>query len=595
MGADYNIVIVGSGVAGALCAAGLAGNGRRILVLEAGKNGFGVAQREDFYRVWDPAPAKLWNTPYLKLPGTQFYPSPPGVDTKTYFDQPDAASSLKTFKSYYQRLEGGTTWIWRGNTPRMLPSDLRVKSTYFSTVPAPDGASVADWPLTYEDLMPWYLRAEVELGVSGNREEWEPLAPRGGQDFPMRGQPKSYSDKVFIGRLKQNPVPISLEGETLTPAIITMAQARNTQPYDGRPACEGNNNCIPLCPTGAKYDASVHLKRAYQHGVEIRSGCVVTRLEAAVGGRISRVMYKQWDSDNPQVEHAVTGDVVILAANPIETPKILFCSGLYGEGDPYLGRNLMDHVQGECLALANEPIHPFRGPQSICGIDSLRDGAYRKKFASFRLTLGNDGWGRSGNPTSVLESMLNPTDPANFLVGAALRDGAVTKLTQLIRFGFSTEQLPHPDNRVTLSERVDALGIPRPKIRYEVHPYTQRALQVGYEVSQQLFRALGATLAPESSGPTFDVTKWNTAGHIMGTCRMGRDKHDSVVDRNGRSHNHPNLYVVGSSVFPTGSVSNPTLTLAALTLMAVEAVKKELTSQSPATVGGSSKRPVEAP
>src|SRR5438105_3434178 len=152
--ADYNVVIIGSGVAGALCAAGLAGDGRKILILEAGKNGFGVAQREQFHRVWDPVPGKSWNTPYLKQESMQFYPSPPGTDTTSYFDQPDAVDpdkSLKTFKSYYQRMEGGTTWAWRGNTPRMLPNDFRLKSLYFSAG-APDGANVADWPITYEDM-----------------------------------------------------------------------------------------------------------------------------------------------------------------------------------------------------------------------------------------------------------------------------------------------------------------------------------------------------------------------------------------------------------------------------------------------------------
>jgi glucose dehydrogenase len=577
--ADYNVVIIGSGVAGALCAAGLAGDGRKILVLEAGKNGLGVAQREQFHRVWDPVPGKSWNTPYLKQAGMPFYPSPPGTDTKTYFDQPDVkdpkADSLKTFKAYYQRMEGGTTWAWRGNTPRMLPNDFQLKSLYFPDG-APDRANVVDWPITYKELAPWYLQAERELGVSGNRDEWDSLAPRYGEDFPMPGQPKSYSDQVFIARLMKNPTTITLEGESLTPTIITMAQARNTRPYDGRPACEGNNNCIPLCPTSAKYDATVHLKRAYQQGVEIRNGCVVTRLEAADNGLISRVFYKQWDSDNPQLQRPVTGDIVILAANPIETPKILFLSGLYDENDPFVGRHLMDHVQGECLALAGEPIYPFRGPQSICGIDSLRDGQYRKRFASFRLTLGNDGWGRAGNPTSVLEMMLNPTDLPQFATGDTLRKNLVDRLTQLIRFGFSTEQLPHPDNRVTLSDKTDALGIPRPKIRYEVHPYTLDALQKGYEVSQKLFQAMGAKLAPESSGPTFDVANWNTAGHIMGTCRMGTGKHDSVVDVNGRCHNHANLFIVGSSVFPTGSVSNPTITLAALALMTVHAVQQRL-------------------
>lgn len=576
--ADYDVIIVGSGVAGALCAAELSGKGKKILILEAGKNGLGAVQREQFHRVWDQTPGKSWNTPYLKLPGIQFYPSPAGTDFKTYFDQPNVkdpkADSLKTFKGYYHRMEGGTTWAWRGNVPRMLPNDFKLKTLYFPDG-APDGANVPDWPITYEDMARWFLKAEYELGVSGNLEEWEPLTPRNGEKFPMDGQPKSYSDKVFIERLKKNPITIKLAGENLTPTIITMAQARNTRPYDGRAACEGNNTCIPYCPTSAKYDASVHLKRAFQQGVEIRGGCVVTRLKTAGGGLVSEVLYKQWDSNNPQLERSVTGDIVILAVNPIETPKILFLSGLYGEDDPFVGRHLMDHVQGECLALAKEPIYPFRGPQSICGIDSLRDGQYRREFASFRLTLGNDGWGRAGNPTTILETMLNPTDPANFEIGKTLRNSVVEKLTQLIRFGFSTEQLPHSTNRVTLSDRTDALGIPRPKITYQVHDYTLKALQTGFEVSQQLFKAMGAELEGESAEKEFKLDQWNTAAHPMGTCRMGTGKHDSVVDRNGRCHNHRNLYIVGGSVFPTGSAANPTLILAALALMTAHAVKKK--------------------
>jgi glucose dehydrogenase len=210
--ADYDVVIIGSGVAGALCATGLAGDGRKVLIIEAGNNAVGVAQREQFHRVWDPAPGKSWNTPYLKLPGMQFYPSPgPATDTKNYFDQPKATESLKTFKAYYQRLEGGTTWAWRGNTPRFLPNDFRLKSLYFPNG-APDGANVEDWPITYDELAPWYVKAEHELGVSGNLEEWEPLTPRHGHDFPMPGQPKSYSDNVFIDRLKNNPVKKQLTG-----------------------------------------------------------------------------------------------------------------------------------------------------------------------------------------------------------------------------------------------------------------------------------------------------------------------------------------------------------------------------------------------
>jgi glucose dehydrogenase len=137
--ADYDVVIVGSGVAGALCAAGLAGDGRKILVLEAAENGLGVFQREQFRRVWDPATRKTWNTPYLSTTGIKFYPSPVSDDVSTYFDQPsvdqtnDTTKSLSTFKATYQRLVGGSTWAWRGNTPRMMPNDFRVKSAYFPT------------------------------------------------------------------------------------------------------------------------------------------------------------------------------------------------------------------------------------------------------------------------------------------------------------------------------------------------------------------------------------------------------------------------------------------------------------------------------
>lgn len=576
---DYNVIIIGSGVAGAICAAGLSEGCRKVLVLEAAENGLGTFQREQFRRVWDPTPGKSWNTPYLKSKGIKYYPSPiprpEGGDTNTYFEQPNISTttSLKTFKGYYQRLAGGSTWAWRGNTPRMMPNDLRLKSAYFPDGVYPDGANVADWPLTYDDLKEWYLKAEYELGVSGNAEEWEKLTPRDRQPYPMPGQPRSYGDQLLIETMG-GPLEVELGGEKLSAEVLTMAQARNTEPFAGRPACEGNHNCIPLCPTSAKYDATVHLRQALRNGAEVRTGCVVTRLKASSSGVISRVHYKQWNSDNPQAERSVTSDIVILAVNPIETPKILLHSQLYAPDDPHVGKHLMDHVQGECLGLTSDPIYPFRGPQTICGIDSLRDGRYRAKFASFRLTLGNDGWGRAGNPTSVVEELLNP-DPAhaaNFVIGKALRRSAVDRMTRLVRFGFSTEQLPHRENRVELSAQTDALGIPRPKITYSVHNYTLEALREGYRVSKKLFHAMKATHVGEEE---FDLEEWNTAAHPMGTCRMGKSSADSVTDKYGRCHNHPNLFIAGASVFPTGSASNPVMTLAALSLMTVNKIKSE--------------------
>lgn len=329
--ADFDVVVVGSGVAGAICAAGLSASGKKVLVLEAAENGLGVIQREQFKRVWDPAPRKTWNTPYLGMPGIRNYPSPISDDVTEYFDQsPDPAKkSLTTFKATYQRLAGGSTWVWRGNTPRMMPGDFELKSKYFPNVPAdqlPDKASIVDWPVKYNDMKAWYLKAEQELGVAGNADEWESITPRDGAKFPMPAQPKSYSDQVLIKRLRAKGLKsVQLDGESVPIDILTMAQARNTEPYDGRPACEGNHNCIPLCPTNAKYDATIHLKRAVRSGAELRTGCVVTQLKAGAGGKIESVTYKDWKSDNPMADRTVTADLVILAANPIETPKFSFC------------------------------------------------------------------------------------------------------------------------------------------------------------------------------------------------------------------------------------------------------------------------------
>ena len=458
----------------------------------------------------------------------------------------------------------------------MMPNDFQLQTKFFANVPPdqmPDKASIVDWPVSYSDMKPWYLKAEQELGVAGNADEWESIAPRDGAKFPMPAQPKSYSDQVLIKRFKDKGITSTqLDREPVPLEILTMAQARNSEPYDGRPACEGNHNCIPLCPTNAKYDATVHLKRAVRSGAELRTGCVVTQLNAGSGGKIDSVVYKNWKSDNPTRDRTVTAELVILAANPIETPKILFLSNLFQESDPIVGKHLMDHVQYECLGEAPEPLYPYRGPQTISGIDSIRDGRYRSKFASFRITLGNDGWGRHGNPALVLEGLLNPATPAAFMIGKKLRQGAFDGLTRLVRLSISSEQLPQASNKVELSSKKDTLDIPRPKITYEVHSYTLRALEEAFRVTKEIFAAMD-TRVKETA---FHPENWVTAAHPMGTCRMGTNALDSVVDKFGRCHKHPNLFIVGASVFPTGSATNPVLTIAALTLMGLEEMKKRV-------------------
>jgi choline dehydrogenase-like flavoprotein len=567
---EYDVVIIGSGVAGALCASRLVDTKARILILEAGDNGLGGFQREQFHRVWEVALTKSWNTPYLESPNRNYYPSP-GNNDVMYFDQKDTSTNgTGLFKGYYQRMLGGTTWSWRGNTPRMIPNDFRLKSVYGLN-------DVPDWPISYDDLEHWYCDAEYELGVSGDNDEWNGLlgASRSRQ-FPMPAIVKSFSDQLAIKALGH--ADITLGGQRYHPKHISTPQARNSRPYDGRPACEGNNNCIPLCPIGAKYDASIHLRRALQQGVHLRSGCVVSKLEAhPQSGLITKVLFKDWKSSQPEKDCEVTARLVILAANAIESPKILLMSGLATKSDQ-VGRNLMDHIQGEVVAVFPEPVYPFRGPQSITGIEVFRDGPFRSEHAAFRMTLGNDGWGRAGNATTVLNELLNDSDANEFHFGEDLKNRLVEKATSLVRFGFSTEQLPYSTNRVRLSTQTDDLGLPRPKIEYSVDKeYTVKALEAGHAVATEIFTKMKAKVDEQHSQLWKDgKLQWNTAAHIMGTCRMGTNTADSVVDSFGRCHEHPNLFLVGSSVFPTGSTANPTLTIAALALRTTQAVRSSL-------------------
>ncbi len=353
--------------------------------------------------------------------------------------------------------------------------------------------------------------------------------------------------------------------------VRSTPQARNSARYQDRPACEGNSNCIPLCPIGAKYDATVHLAQAIKAGVELRSGCVVTGLDpGATTGEVHEIRYKDWRSADRTLERKITAGQIVIAANAIETPKILLLSSKLGyQGDPQtpVGRYLMDHVQQEATGLFTEHLYPFRGPQSLCGIEDFRDGPDRKTRAAFRMTVGNDGWGRAEPPALTLDKLIDPAAGAP-LFGKDLRHAIEDRITRMVRIGYSCEVLPSPNNRVELSTSVDAYGIPRPRITFQVGDYTWAALKRARTVATGLLLAAGCTdVRPE----VFEES-YNTAAPLMGTGRMGEDPATSVVDSDGRPHKFSNLFIVGSSVFTTSGTANPTLTLAALTIRTARAI-----------------------
>ena len=530
-----DVLIVGAGVAGNLVAYELAKAGIKVLVLESGPS----VDRGEATANFRSSVTKFVGSAYPDVP---YAPTPTFDDLDAYYVQ----AGPETFSSTYERRVGGTTWHWLGTALRLLPNDFRIKSAY--------GVGI-DWPISYDDLEPWYGAAERAMGVSGDANANLGGAPRSGA-YPLPPIPQSYLDK----RIEAAVTKLGLD-------VAPTPQARNSQAYDDRPPCCGNASCIPVCPIGAKYDGAVHARKAQAAGARIEERSIAYFVELDPAGRVRSVRYKKPDGTS----HVATAKIFVIAAHAIETPKLLLMSRTpllphgIANASGQVGRNLADHPTQLSWALAKEPLYPYRGPLSTSGIENLRDGAFRADRAAFRIEIGNDGWSW---PVGW------PTVYAQQLVGKGLRGEALQKAmretaSRQFRVASLNEALPDPENRVTPDwGAVDAIGIPRPRINYAVDDYTIRGLAEARRRHDEIFDAVGVTFRSHADSP-------QGAGHIVGTYRMGADPKHSVVDANCRSHDHANLYLLGSGVFPTTGTANPTLTIAALALRSAAAIAAE--------------------
>jgi choline dehydrogenase-like flavoprotein len=541
-----DVLVIGSGVAGANLAARLAQKGIAVTILEAGRR----VDREQAVEKYAASDTKSLLSPYADAANDSFAPSPSSYDD---------AGGPDHFKSTYLRRVGGSTWHWQGHTPRLIPADFRMFSQY---------GVAADWPIDYDVLEPYYIEAESELGVAGDHAEWNGVhgAYRSG-DFPMPRVWPSYADLQVAERLGD----YDIDGRRVL--VRTIPQARNSRRYQGRPPCAGNSTCIPLCPIGAKYDATVHVALAIRSGVQLLERTVATRLLISSDrSRIEGVEAIRWGEAGP-ITRTFTARRYVIAAHAIETARLLLVSSLGDDengrrkGRRQIGRNLMDHPTGQVVGLAPERWFPFRGPPATSGIDEWRDGDERARSAAWKLSLGNDGYGRFRTIDSIVKDWLD-----HGAIGHALRARIDNEGSRLYRISWATEQLPNDENRLELSSATDALGIPQAKIVYSVDDYSRGAFATIRTAISKIFARIGVTHSEMASNPR----DFGGSGHILGTCRMGKDGDVSVVDDTGRVHGIDCLFVVGSSVFPTVGTANPTLTITALALRTAEAIAKEI-------------------
>ncbi len=527
-----DVVVVGGGIAGGMVADKASAAGLKVLILESGPR----LERNKLVDNWRKSARTDFMAPY---PQPEHAPVPDPTNWGNYLIQ----TGPDPYNQQFIRGVGGTTWHWAAATWRFLPNDFKLRGLY--------GVG-RDWPIGYDDLERYYTEAEILMGVSGEPDEG--LAPRSAP-YPMEGIPVSFMDRTIAERL--NPHGYLMQTEPV---------ARNRQPYRGRPPCCGNNNCMPICPIGAQYSGNLAVEKAERQGAEVITDAVVHFIEKDREGTITAVRFFKPDRS----EWRVTARQFVLAANGIETPRLMLLSAQDGAADgianrsDQVGRNLMDHPGTQVTFDMPMPVWPGRGPQENTSILKFRDGDHRRRMSAKKLHLWN-GSSAAGVASEAIKSGLTGT-----ALATAVRDRAAHRCA-ISNFH---EQLPDPENRLTLSaDQMDPLGLPRPSIHYQIGDYVRDSAQHTAQVFRDIVERLDATLVSIEDGSE----GFRPNNHIMGGTIMGADPGNSVVDGDCRTHDHPNLFIASSSVFSSAACVNSTLTIAALALRIGDRVVADLT------------------
>lgn len=627
---QYDVVIVGAGVAGALIAKQLGAAGKKVLILEAGAGLPNDNANGTFMERFFLAQAKVPESPYVPpivdtAPTTGYQaPSDPSLQnagrpstltlTATNWNDKNAAyldqQGPLAFSSTYERIAAGTMRHWLGTSLRFVPNDFQTKTVY---------GVMEDWPITYDQLEPWYGKAEYEIGIAADTADQAYLGIQfeNGYHYPMPPIPASLVDQAV-----NVAIPNAPQVDGIAMLVANTPAGRNSRPYQGRRVCAGNTNCIPVCPIQAKYDPSVTLAGALQTGnVTIQYQSVVNDVVVGSDGKVTSVSYLRYTDPNSNknvTTGSATGTVFVLAAHAIETPKLLLMSTNQGRtpsgvanSSGHVGQHLMDHPLYLSWALAKNPVYGYRGPLSTSGIENLRDGPFRSSRAAFRIEIGNEGWNFAvGDPNTTTLDFINGSNNGGLngrfqtFGGKDLVARLNHALTRQFRLGFLMEQTPDDNCTVSLSDTwTDNLGIKRPKITYAFSDYTKMGFVAARKTASAIYKTMGAdeytvmptptdppdptvfevtydtqgnVCAPSAPGATTENFRFFGAGHTVGTYRMGSDRSNSVVDANQRSWDHANLFLVGSGVFPTVATANPTLTIAALSLWAAQTILHDL-------------------
>jgi choline dehydrogenase-like flavoprotein len=503
---DSVVCIVGSGAGGGTLGNELAQRGVKVVILEAG----GRHEIADFVNdEWASFVQLAWK------------------DTRTTSGTWRVAHDFANLPAWIVKAVGGSTTHWAGASLRFAPHEFQTRTTY-GAIP---GANLLDWPITLADLEPYYAKAEDKMGVTGTNGI--PRLP-GNNNFKVlaAGAKKLGYQEVHTGNM-----------------------AINSQPRDGRGACQQIGFCFQGCKSGGKWSTLyTEIPKGEATGnLEVRPNAMAVRIEHDDSGKVTGVVY----ADGTGALRKQKARVVAVAGNSIESPRLLlnsastkFPDGL-ANSSGQVGRNYMRHMTGSVYGVFDRPVHMYRGT-TMAGIvrdearlDTSRGfvGGYEMETLSLGLPfmaafLDPGAWGRSF--TSAID--MYPNMAGMWLVG---------------------EDMAQETNRITLDPVTkDASGMPVASVHFDDHANDVKMRQHAYSRGAAIYEAVGATRVFPT--PPYPST------HNLGTNRMSANARDGVVNKFGQTHDIKNLFVSDGSQFTSGAACNPTLTIVSLAIRQAE-------------------------
>ncbi|HET9059647.1 MAG TPA: GMC family oxidoreductase [Acidimicrobiales bacterium] len=552
-GTFYDVVVVGSGAGGGTAARVLAQAGARVLLIERGKALDAHHVGADHLRnhrlaAWghNTGPDLEGNPRLCEVDGTDIVARP--------HEGPWNNNAMAL---------GGGTRVWGAQAWRFSPTDFVMASTYG----VPEGSSLADWPIGYEDLEPYYSAVEQAMGVAG--EAGHVHMGHRSNPYPMPPLAPGPASRRLAEGAQRLGWPVG--------AVPLMV---NSVPYGGRDACVRCSQCIGFaCPVdarGAPFNtvlagAGLPGTGATGTGPAGTGPAGTGLLTVLVGTRVLQVLHQgglatgvraRAEDGSGSVQDVATGAVVV-AAGAIETARLLLVSGL---GGPATGLNLQGHTYVGALGLFDEPITDLRGPGP--------------SVATCRFLHANPGVVGGGmladefvkTPAAFWSTSLPPGAP-KWGPGAAGAMRHAYKRTAHVMG--PVQEIPNPGARVTLAPIADSLGMPVAALRGHSHPDDRHSAHMLAERAYEWMEASGASRIWTWPAPR-QVPRLSAGQHQAGTCRMGESPATSVCNPWGSLHDCANVVLADASVHVTNGGVNPALTVMALAWRNAEALANRL-------------------